>query len=290
MATSIEIEHLKKVTVDLLKEAYDVHQTLGDEGKSNASINAFGETTLKADWEAEKVFVKGCAEAQIPIVISSEEHGEVTIGNEAKYRGSLDGIDGTNAYRMGTGPYGTMFAIFEGVNPRYQDYLVAGILEYPSGRILLGVKNQGAVILEGDRSYPVATSGETSLNPQIRGYIDGGFEFNRNLFVPKLRDFKEVYLGNIDNKGVPWGVSSMYYFRLAIGETDIVLECTRKRNLEIAVAFGILNEAGGSIVDINGNNIGNRRYLDFGQGISEYLSVISAATEPLANELARKLK
>ncbi|MEK7617407.1 MAG: inositol monophosphatase family protein [Patescibacteria group bacterium] len=290
MATSVEIEHLKKVTVDLLKKAYDVHQALGEEGKSNASINAFGETTLKADWEAEEVFVKGCDKAQIPMVISSEEHGEVTVSNDPIYRGVLDGIDGTNAYRMGTGPYGTMFAVFEGVNPRYQDYLVAGILEYPSGRILLGVKNQGAVILEGDRSYQVATSGEMSLNPQIRGYIDGGFEFNQNLFVPKLKDFKDVYLGNIGNKGVPWGVSSMYYFRLATGETDIVLECTRKRNLEIAVAFGILNEAGGSIVDINGNNIGNRRYLDFGQGIGEYLPVISTATKPLADELARKLK
>lgn len=285
MAAQLEIEQLRKVTIRFLKEAFDVHQTLGPEGRLTDKTNIFREKTLKADWEAEEVFVKGCHETGIPIAISSEEHGEIVVGGKSqiKYRGVLDGIDGTNAYRMKTGPYGTMFAIFEGGDPRYEDYLVAGIVEYPSGRILIAARNQGAFILTDNQTYPAITSGEIDLAPnQTRIFIDGGFEFNRRFFEPKFSGFQNLYVGNIENKGIPWGVSSIYYFKLATGEADVVLECTRKRNLEIAVAFGILNEAGGIIVDGNGKSIANRNYLKFGQDPNEYLPVISAATESLA--------
>lgn len=286
MATQLEIEQLRKVTVGLLKEAFSVHQTLGPEGKSTDKTNVFGENTLKADWEAEEVIINGCLKIGIPIVISSEEHGEVTIGEKPKYRGILDGIDGTNAYRMGTGPYGTMFAIYEGTNPRYRDYLVAGILEYPSERILIVAKNQGAFVLTNNQAYPAITSGETDLaSNQTRIFIDGGFKFNRRFFEPRFRNFQYLYIGNIENKGNPWEVSSIYYFKLATGEADVVLECTRKRNLEIAVAFGILNEVGGVIVDGNGRSIADRNYLEFSQNANEYLPIISAATESLAKKV-----
>lgn len=289
--TETEVNFLKQTTVKLLKDAYQLHYQLGEEGKVVGSFNQFGESSLKADWEAEETVINGCRDAGISIVISSEEHGEVTAEQEPIYRGILDGIDGTNAYRMGTGSYGTMFAIYEGVNPRYRDYLVAGIIEYPTGRILIAARNQGAFILADNQSHPAATSNETALDPQqTRIFIDGGFEFNRRLYVPKFKHFSEAYLGNIDNRGEPWGVSSMYYFKLATGETDVVLECTRKRNLEIAVAFGILTEAGGVIVDGDGESIADRRYLEFGQGANEYLPVISAASMLLANKVVETIK
>lgn len=289
--TESEVNFLKQTTVKLLKNTYQLHYQLGEEGKVVGSFNQFGESSLTADWEAEETVINGCRSAGIPIVISSEEHGEVTVGENPRYRGILDGIDGTNAYRMETGPYGTMFAIYEGVNPRYRDYLAAGIIEYPTGRILLAARNQGAFVLADNQSHPVATSNKINLDPQqTRIYIDGGFEFNKRLYVPKFGNFDNAYLGNIDNRGEPWGVSSMYYFRLATAETDVVLECTRKRNLEIAVAYGILNEAGRVMVDGDGESIADRRYLEFGQGANEYLPVISAATRPLVDKVVATIK
>lgn len=219
-------------------------------------------------------------------MISSEEHGEVALSENPKYRGVLDGIDGTNAYRMGTGPYGTMFAIFDGVNPRYDDYLVAGILEYPTGRILLGTRGKGAFLLDGQEFSLVNTSERENLDPShTKILVDGGIEVNRKLFEPKLREFKNVYVGNIENKGVPWGARSIFHLRLARGEIDAVLECTAKRNLEIAVSFGIFNEVGAVVVDRNGKSLAERKYLEYGQGIGENLAVISAATLPLANQV-----
>jgi len=289
--TEAEINFLKQTAIKLFKDAYQLHQQLGEKGKLPQRVNAFGENTITADWEAEEVFVKGCQQSGIPICFSSEEHGEMSLVNNPKYRGIMDGIDGTNAYKMGTGRYGTMFAIFEGVNPRYSDYLIAGILEYPSGRILIATKNNGAFILDGDNSYPVNSLNVTTLNPdQTRVYIDGGFEFNRKIFQARFQNFRNNYVGNIENKGEPWGASSMYYFDLVTGKADVVLECTRKRNLEIAVAFGILNEIRAVMVDGNGESLADKRYLEFGQGQNEYIPIISAATKSLASQVVEFLK
>ncbi|MBI2329889.1 hypothetical protein HYU94_00670 [Candidatus Daviesbacteria bacterium] len=286
MVTELEINQLKTVSITLLQKAFANHLALGAEGRNTGKFNDFGEVSLMADWDAEETIINGCRQAGIPIVISSEEHGEVAVGDNPQYRGILDGIDGTNAYKMDSGPYGTMFAIFEGINPRYQDYLVTGIIEYPSGRLLIASRNEGAFVMEGNRIFPARTSGKSNLDPMLtKVFIDGGFEFNTEFFKPRLTNFRNLYIGNIGNKGIPWGASSMYYFKLATGETDLVLECTRKRNLEIAVAFGILAEAGGVIVDRHGKSIAQRKYLSFGQAAGEYLPIISAATQTLANEL-----
>lgn len=52
--------------------------------------------------------------------------------------------------------------------------------------------------------------------------------------------------------------SAIHYVDLAQGKVDLVLECTRKRNLEIAVAFGLINETNGIIVTIDGKSIKNK--------------------------------
>lgn len=214
MATNeAEINLLKETTIKLFHQVFEVHQKLGDEGKKGGKFNPFGEVSLLADWEAEEVFINGCREVGVPIAISSEEHGEVIVTANPKYRGVLDGIDGTNAYKLGTGPYGTMFAILEGVNPRYQDYLVAGILEYPSGRLLLATRGRGSFLYSADSAQKVSTSGQLHLSTdQSKVYVDGGIEFSRQVLAPKFKGFRQVHVGNIGNTGATWGASSMYYF------------------------------------------------------------------------------
>lgn len=68
----------------------------------------------------------------------------------------------------------------------------------------------------------------------------------------------------------------------------MALECTRKGNLEIAVAYGLETEAGAVIVDMKGEDIGDKRYLDFGQ--KEQLPIITASTQDLALRLIDHIK
>lgn len=70
----------------------------------------------------------------------------------------------------------------------------------------------------------------------------------------------------------------------------MVVECTRKRNLEIAVAYGILREIGAVMVDGNGRDLASRRYLKFGQNPNQFIPIISTATTPLAQEVVELVK
>ena len=80
------------------------------------------------------------------------------------------------------------------------------------------------------------------------------------------------------------------YLRLLLGEADLVLECTRKGNLEIATAYGLITEAGGVMVTADGEDLGKQRYFEYGQREEEFLPVITAATKELALGLIEYLK
>lgn len=83
--------------------------------------------------------------------------------------------------------------------------------------------------------------------------------------------------------------SAAHYSSVANGEVDGVIECTRKGNLEIATAYGLATEAGGVMVILDGESLGSKKYLEFGQGEREYIPVISAATASLARDLTDRI-
>ena len=96
-------------------------------------------------------------------------------------------------------------------------------------------------------------------------------------FLSKLKGFDVKYLLS----------SAAHYSDLVSGEADLVLECTRKLNLEIAAAYGLIKEAGGVVLASDGSSFHNKKYLKFGQ--DEYLPIIAASTEELGKNLIRKL-
>src|SRR5579863_3725608 len=111
-----------------LISAFNVHQDLAENGIEPIQTNQYGDTALRADIEAEDAVLQ--AIGNLRITVFSEEHGVVNLngdGLQPKLTGVLDGLDGSSVYRRerGTGKYGTMFAIFEGDNPVYDDYLAA---------------------------------------------------------------------------------------------------------------------------------------------------------------------
>ncbi len=282
MPTMAEVMELQEVVVEALKESAEVHSALGESGKEPIQKNQFGETALRADWEAEETILNYLKQQKVPIRVISEEHGVVEVCKSPLYLGILDGIDGTNPYKAGNGRYGTMFGIFKGTDPYYHDYLVSGILEYPSTDILIASKGEGAFVLSSGIRKPISSSMVAILDHEsTKIYVDGYFEVNIKTFEKQLRDFKHLTIGR---PGV-WGASSIYYADLVRGRVDLVGECTRKKNLEIAIAYGLIKEAGGVMVDEQGEDLGSKRYLEFGQKEDEHLPVLSAASFSLAQKL-----
>ena len=150
-------------------------------------------------------------------------------------------------------------------------------MQHATARMFIAEKGKGAYILHGGKKQKIATSTQRRLSQGVRIYIDEYFEYNRKTFSPFLSEFEPKYEC----------ASSLYYAALAEGEADVVLECTRKGNLEFAVEYGLTKEAGGVVVDLMGQDIGEYAYLQFGQ--QEYEGVISAANKELALVVLKKI-
>jgi len=277
-------ERFEQIVLDGLHRALAIHDNLGETGEELVQKNQFGEAALRVDIECEKAILDFLKEAGVPIRVISEEHGQVDITENPCYLGILDGLDGSNVYKKerGHGRYGTMFGIFATVNPSYQDYLISGIMEHSTKRLFVALKNGGAFVIEGNKRTPIHSSGRTQLDPDTQIYIDEYFEINRNTFSNKLQNFKPKF------RDFSVGSSAIHYADVASGVADLALECTRKNNLEIAIAYGLETEAGAVMVDLDGTSIGDKKYLEFGQ--KEKVPIITAATKELADELLERIK
>ncbi|MEX0877415.1 MAG: inositol monophosphatase family protein [Candidatus Spechtbacterales bacterium] len=285
MENSIEWkERFEQTTVDSLRRALSVHDNLGEAGEELVQKNQFGETALRVDIECEKAILDFLKETGVPIRVISEEHGQVDITENPRYLGILDGLDGSNVYKKerGRARYGTMFGIFNTVDPNYEDYLTSGIMEHPTKRLFIAQKNNGAFVVEGIQRTQIHSSDRTQLSPDVNIYIDEYFEINKDTFSRKLQDFKPT------SRDFSVGSSAVHYVDVASGVADLALECTRKNNLEIAVAYGLETEAGAVMVDLEGVSIGDKKYLEFGQ--KEKTPIITAATRGLAEELLERIK
>ena len=277
-----------------LKNAYRVVRERGDGGreeidaKAESGINK-GKKVLVADLEAEKAVIETLRQGRIPIRLISEEHGEFDLTDNPIYLGILDGLDGSNKFKREglTARVGTMLGIFKGLNPVYDDYLYSGIIEHPEGRLFFAEKGQGSFIFtppkapgEWGRTVQIQTARTEVLDEKTRIYIDEGIEFSRKFFSPRIKPFSYQYLHSSCN----------YYMDVASGEADLALECTRKRNLEIAVSYGLIKEAGGIMVSTDGKSLAERKYLEFGQGKNEFIPVITSCTKELARALIKHLE
>jgi len=273
----INPDQLKEIALAALRISYQVHQRLGAEGEQSVKKNQFGETALKMDIEAEKVIIDTLRKAQVPIRIITEEHGVIEIGNNPEYLGILDGLDGSEVYKKkrGEGRYGTMLGIFSGIDPKYQDYIFSGIMEHSTRRLFYAVKRGGSFMELDGKPVRVHCSDCRELNERTRIYVDNSFDINRDIFSARLKEFQVRILGS----------SAAYYADLAEGSVDLVLECTRKGNLEIAVSYGLETESGGVMLTLDGQSLGTRHYSKFGRDI--HVPVVSASTRELAEDLIK---
>ncbi len=276
----MDIKQLEKIALNALKKAYQIHQELGASGEELVQKNQFGETALKVDIEAEKAVIDVLRKAKVPIRIISEEHGTTQIGDNPIYLGILDGLDGSGVYKKerGKGRYGTILGIFSNINPKYEDYLFSGVMEHSTKRLFYAIKGKGSFVIVDGKPGHIHCSESKILDKNTRIYVDEYSEINRRVFSSKLQGFRVTYSGS----------SAVYYVDLANGNADLVLECTRKRNLEIAGVYGLEIESGGCIVGLDGASLGSQKYLEFGQ--DKQIPVISASTEELAKQLIKHIK
>lgn len=281
----VDADKLVKLGIKALENAYKIHEELGDKGLESVQKNPHGDTSLIGDIEAEKAVIDTFKEAKIPLRIISEEHGQVDLSEKPQFLAVLDGLDGTSVYKTarGKGRYGTMLGIFSNLDPSYTDYIFSGVMEHSSKKLYYASKNKGGFLVKNGKQFPLKCSSIQKLEDS-KIYADEFFDENRNVtfiydtYLSKLKGYTFLHSNS----------SAVHYVDLAQGRADLVLECTRKGNLEIAVAFGLVTEAGGVVVTKDGVSIGKKKYLVLGQ--DKYIPIISASTIELAQKLVRKIQ
>lgn len=279
-----EILYLENIGNEALTAAMNKQLELGDRGLENLEKNQFGDTALSADVESEIAVLDVLKKHGLSITVISEEHGTTVIGNGLEYLGILDGLDGSSVFKRTKrkGRYGTMFAIYKGNNPRYKDYIYGGIIEQAKQKIFYTTRDNGAHTRQQGNTKKIKVAEEQSLNNVTKIYADTNYDtvFNVDILTTKIARLESLSIECL-------GSSAMHYADLASGKVDVVIECTRKGNLEIAVAYALVSQAGGVMLDINGNYLTNERYFEFGQ--DQNVIVISAANEALAREVITRL-
>lgn len=281
------IERVERIGIEALQNAFATHNSLGKQGLEVVHKNQLGETVLRGDIACEEAVLGVLEKYGLPIVVHSEEHGIKQVGDKPRYLGVLDGIDGSGVYKneFGKGRYATMFGIFSNIDPRYKDYLFSGIIEHATKRLFYAVKRKGAFVLENGQTKPIHCRDTKGLDPETMKILaDSDFD----------KIFQVNVVGSITERLAGFDITTLHviaahHSSLVNGEADAVIDSTRKRNLEIATSFGLISEAGGAMVTLDGISLGNKKYLEFGQGQGEYIPVISAATGPLARRLVERI-
>lgn len=279
----VYIESLVRTALDA---AHATHERLGAAGTAIREKNRFGDRALVCDVEAEKAVIEKLAESNLHIRLHSEEHGILELGSgEPVLTAMLDGLDGSGVYARapGEGRYGTMLAIFDGEDPAYSDYLVGAIHEHANKRIYLARKGGGAEATSPDRTEKLSVASARELDGSTRIYYDRFFEPNREL-AEALSPLRVTCLE----------ASSIHYADLAAGAVDLVLECTRKGNLEIAVAYALIREAGGVMLTEDREDLGRAKFSTYGQpprpgAADEHRPIVSACTRELAEAALERL-
>jgi fructose-1,6-bisphosphatase/inositol monophosphatase family enzyme len=268
------------IVENALRKTYDLHESLGQSGEETVEKNQFGETALRIDMESEEAVLQALRDSRVPIRVIAEEHGTVDITPNPLYLGVLDGLDGTNRYQAGRGVerYGTMFGVFSSLNPSYDDYLSAGIMEHSTGRLFIANKGEGSFVMANNERLPIHASGREHLDEHTKMYINQYWEVCRKLFSERLGAlaFKDPR------------AYAAYFSDLASGAVDLVVSSTGKNNLELAIGYGLIRESGGVLVDMRGQSLGEEKYLEYGQ--KDELPVIASSSEHLARELISRVK
>jgi hypothetical protein len=190
---------LRDPLVDALTRAYNAYIALGEGGKLLIeSTNQFGDRPTLLDITAEKIVIDALRVLALEvgaIRVHSEEHGTIVIGDgPIKYTVYLDGCDGSSVYLKSSpdkpnAGFGTMVAVAEGDNPRYDNIVFSAILRMDIAQVMYRVVRGNTFIrslLKADTQSFAATRTIYSIYDPCVVLSDNGFAAVRNTFDAPL--------------------------------------------------------------------------------------------------------
>jgi len=269
-----------------LREAFVALQGLSQKEGSQVigSGEAFGDLDkdieIQADILLGQTITDFLKEQKISCQLQIEGQKEVLLGSSpAKYYIAVDPLDGSlNFAKRGETlglPFSCSITVFSLNDDKcyFRDVIAAGCIDLRSKDLWLAEKGNGCFL----NGIPCHTSMATEVD--IKSAIIIGemyYPENRELLCRIFKGEK----GWLRNPG-----SSAYEMSLvASGQVDAYI-CDRQKLDILGMAYLMVKEAGGSVVDFDGNDLGNKEYIFHSQ-----MPVILASTKLLSSEILARIK
>ncbi|MDE1825358.1 MAG: hypothetical protein KGH61_01780 [Candidatus Micrarchaeota archaeon] len=284
-----------KTAERLVKEALTVgYRALKERRDAKQSAKAHADVSTKGDKIVGAAIINYLRKEAPTGVIYTEERGQVTTNNSAEYSAILDDIDGTLNFKEGNGmmPHGSILGIFNGANPRFKDCIAAGFLEFNSGNLYYAVKGVGAFLVEdfvgnGKRHDSIRTSGREKMKDTTPLKI-GVDLYSFGDTVSRIMPFpiKEYWPVDVRCRAAHMAMVSYGGLDAFIGSNNFANPLKRSTAEDLAPGYLIVSEAGGVMVDWEGNDLGPQKV---GMAEGKEYQVVIASTKKLASALLKRI-
>ncbi len=249
------------IDIPFLKEmANRVHDTIAPyigtpEGAEEIERGAGGDMSMRIDLLAEKVVIQMIEEAQLDILLISEELGEKYFGKESDAPDNqailiVDPVDGSLNASRGIPFCSVSIALARGKG--LEDITLAVIMDLTTRDVYWAKKNEGAYW--NDRKIHVSNK---NLNDNVVFELDA----SKTDAPLKMREHDSIF--NKIYKLRVMGSLALSLCLLARGTLDGYINITRgTRIVDMAAGYLIINEAGGKTFSMNGKELNPKLSLD----------------------------
>ena len=282
-----------------LHKAYLLQVRLMKDGTAGEilSKNAQGDKSTRADLESEIEAIKVFKDANAPVRIIAEEHGLVDIVENPRYLAVLDGVDGSSGLVANPrSRCGTMLAIASTLDPKYNEFFFGGITEFSTNRIFYGIIGEGTFLVnDPNKMDDVSRIHRREIKKFDRGiriHVDDcklcpDYESNVTAGIDKIsalvRETFSLKAERNGNRLSALNSSAAMCIDLIMGEVDLVGGVIAKGAFEPPTEYVLVTGVGGVMTDIDGNDIGCKKWKEYGRNT---IPLVRASSRELGNTFA----
>lgn len=288
-----------KVVMESLDAAYAVVQC-GEEGLRVIS-GYQTDLTTKGDKMAGSAILDVLKKYPI-LVAYSEESGKLTLKNyrlhtNVGYSAVYDDIDGSLNFKDGMDmlPCGSIIGVFSHITPKFEDCLASGFLELNSGNLFFAERGNGAYFVNR-WARPKGRSGkEIRTNTSGRKGMEGKNPLKIALDFYMLGSLGEhfahyggrAWLGDFRSCAAHIAMVASGAADLFIMADNCYIPAKRKTGEELGPGYLLVKEAGGAVLDWNGDDIGSE---EIGIDKKRTFHAVVASTESLGKQFVEQMQ
>lgn len=274
MKTSeLDLGELIQISKDSLYRAHKELESLGNSGIDEVKHDRVVDISTRGDVAVSEAVIKFLKEKEIPAILYTEEFGKVELTKNPRYVITFDDIDGTDNYHRGKDflPYCSVISIFDTIEPKFEDVLVAGILEHNSSNLWLAIKDQGCYF----NNEKISTSKREKLDRRTLVIID------HYMSAGEISRFLDIYT---ESWVKDFATSALHLAGVSSGLFDACITSSQKAH-ELGAGYLLIKEAGGFLSDFDGNSLDKVVY-----NFDAKYPVVAASTKALGETLLSKIK